>query len=28
VRHDIEAAAMSLGLTNVPHNVFERLAGL
>ncbi len=28
VRHDIEAAAMSLGLANVPHNVFERLAGL
>jgi glycosyltransferase involved in cell wall biosynthesis len=28
VRDDIEAAAMSLGLTRVPPNVLERLAGL
>jgi hypothetical protein len=28
VRQEIEAAAMSLGLTNVPLKVFEKLAGL
>ncbi len=28
IRNDIEAAAQSLGLTHLPSNVFERLAGL